>query len=173
MDKKKANDKINQLVEKELDECKKQLEEYKNKYLRSLADYQNLEKRINNEKEELKKELNKNLILKILTILDDIDKAEIFIKDVGLKIIKDKFIQLLRNEGVEEIDLNNGIFDPNLAEAVEVVEGKEDNKIVEVLRKGYKYQGKVIRVALVKVSKKKIPTETEKIKQERLKGDDV
>jgi len=172
MDKKKTNEKINQL-EKELDDCKKQLEEYKNKYLRSLADYQNLEKRVNSEKEELKKELNKNLILKILTILDDIDKAEIFIKDAGLKIIKDKFIQLLKSEGVEEIDLNNGMFDPNLAEAVEVVEGKEDNKIVEVLRKGYKYQGKVIRVALVKVSKKKIPTESEKMNQERLKEDNM
>lgn len=153
MDKKKHEEKILKL-EKELDEAKKQIEEYKNKYLRSLADYQNFEKRVNQEKDEIRKIANKSLLLKFLPILDDLDKAEIFVKDEGLKIIKNKFLQFLKDEGVEEIDLLGKVFDPHLAEAVAIVEGKEDNKIVEVVRKGYRYGDQVLRVAQVKVSKR-------------------
>jgi len=170
MSKKQQEEKI-VLLEKEIEELKKQVEEYKNKYLRALADYQNLEKRVLKEKEQMKEELSKNLILKILAILDDIEKAEIFIKDQGLRMIKDKFIQMLKNEGVEEVEIKDNQFDPNIAEAIDVVEGKEDNKIVEVVRKGYQYNGKIIRVAQVKVSKKKVTKETDKVKQELLKGE--
>jgi molecular chaperone GrpE len=153
MDKKKHEEKILKL-EKDLDEAKKQIEEYKNKYLRSLADYQNFEKRVNQEKDEIRKIANKSLLLKFLPILDDLDKAEIFVKDEGLKIIKNKFLQFLKDEGVEEIDLLGKVFDPHLAEAVSIVQGKEDDKIVEVVRKGYRYGDQVLRVAQVKVSKR-------------------
>ena len=52
------------------------------------------------------------------------------------------------------MDLLKKDFDPNLAEAIDIVPGKDNNKIVEVLRKGYKFEDKIIRVAQVKVSKK-------------------
>jgi molecular chaperone GrpE len=153
MDKKKQEEKIFKL-EEELNKEKKQIEEYKNRYLRSLADYQNFEKRVNQEKDEIRKTANKILLLKFLSVLDDIYQAEIFVKDEGLRIIKNKFIQLLNNEGVEEIEVLGKVFDPHLSEAVAIVEGKEDNKIVEVVRKGYRYGDQVLRVAQVKVSKK-------------------
>ena len=86
--------------------------------------------------------------------MDDLEKAEIFIKDPGLKLIFDKLKQVLKDEEVEEILLAGKEFDPHFAEAIEVVEGKEDNKIVEVLRKCYKFKGKILRVAQVRVSKK-------------------
>lgn len=133
----------------------KQINEYKNKYLRALADYQNFENRIREEKEAIKKTANQELILKLLPFLDNLDKAEVFIKDPGLKIIKDNFYKTLKSEGLEEIDLIGREFDPYVSEVVDVIEGKQDNIIVEVLRKGYKYHGKVIRIAHVKVSKKK------------------
>ncbi|HEX7543102.1 MAG TPA: nucleotide exchange factor GrpE [Patescibacteria group bacterium] len=156
MDNKKIKEdkKDNQKFQVEIDQLKQQVEEFKNKYLRALADYQNLEKRIGEERFELIKMANKNLLIKILPFLDNLEKAEVFIKDQGLKISKDHFLQILKETGLEEIDILNKDFDPISAEAVDIVPGKEENKIVEVLRKGYKFEDKIIRVAQVKVSKK-------------------
>ncbi|MEK7597528.1 MAG: nucleotide exchange factor GrpE [Patescibacteria group bacterium] len=141
-------------LKQEIGELKKKLEEANNKYLRALADYQNLEKRVGEERFELMKMSNKNLLVKILPFLDNLEKAEVFVKDPGLKISKDHFFQILKEAGLEEMDLLNKDFDPNFAEAVDIVSGKEDNKVVEVIRKGYKFEDKIIRVAQVKVSKK-------------------
>ncbi|MFA6017411.1 MAG: nucleotide exchange factor GrpE [Patescibacteria group bacterium] len=133
---------------------KQQIDEFKNKYLRAIADYQNLEKRMSEERFELMKMANKNLLIKILPFLDNLEKAEVFVKDQGLKISKDHFIQILKETGMEELDVLNKDFDPVFAEAIDIVPGKEDNKVIEVLRKGYKFEDKIIRVAQVKVSKK-------------------
>ncbi|MCX7881258.1 MAG: nucleotide exchange factor GrpE [Patescibacteria group bacterium] len=141
-------------LKKQLEELKKIGEEYKNKYLRALADYQNLEKRVKQEKEEMVRRTNQQLIIKILPIIDDLEKAAIFVKDEGLKIIKNKMIQFLKNEGVEEIDVLNKTFDPYLCEAVEIVKGEEDDKVVAVIKKGYRQGEKILRVAQVKVMKK-------------------
>ena len=137
-----------------IDKFTQEIDILKNKYLRALADYQNLEKRVRDERYELIKIANQGLLIKILPFLDNLEKAEIFIKDQGLKISKDHFLQILKETGLEEINLLNKDFDPNLAEAVDIVPGKEDNKVVEVLRKGYKFEDKILRVAQVKVSKK-------------------
>jgi len=149
MDKKKKEEKI-----KELENLKKELEDYKNKYLRALADYQNLEKRVIEEKELIVKTANKNLILKLLPFLDALDKAEVFVKDQGLKIVKENLIKVLKEIGVEEIDVLNKPFDPMTSEAIDIVAFDKDNIVVEVLRKGYKFQDKILRVAQVKVGKK-------------------
>jgi len=149
MDKKKKEEKI-----KELENLKKELEDYKNKYLRALADYQNLEKRVIEEKELIVKTANKNLILKLLPFLDALDKAEVFVKDQGLKIVKENLIKVLKEIGVEEIDVLNKPFDPITSEAIDIVASDKDNIVVEVLRKGYKFQDKILRVAQVKVGKK-------------------
>jgi molecular chaperone GrpE len=138
----------------EIVSLKQQVDEFKNKYLRAIADYQNLEKRIGEERFELMKMANKNLLIKILPFLDNLEKAEMFIKDPGLKISKDHFIQILKETGLVEMNLLNKDFDPNFAEAIDIVAGKEDNKIVEILKKGYMFEDKIIRIAQVKVSKK-------------------
>ena len=87
----------------EIENLQKQSEEFKNKYLRALADYQNLEKRVGEERFELMKVGNKNLLIKIIPFLDNLEKAEVFVKDQGLKISKDHFMQILREAGLEEI----------------------------------------------------------------------
>ena len=133
---------------------KQQVDEFKNKYLRAIADYQNLEKRVGEERFELMKMANKNLLIKILPFLDNLEKAELFVKDEGLKISKDHFMQILKEAGLVEMELVNKDFDPVYAEAIDIVPGKEDNKVVEVLKKGYMLEDKIIRVAQVKVSKK-------------------
>lgn len=154
MDKTKTKKPVIDKFTQEIDNLKQQAEEFKNKYLRALADYQNLEKRIDQERFELMKMGNKNLLIKIIPFLDNLEKAEVFVRDPGLKISKDHFMQILKEAGLEEMDLLGKIFDPNFAEAVDIVPGKEDNKIMEVLRKGYQFENKIIRVAQVKVSKK-------------------
>ncbi|GIW64131.1 MAG: protein GrpE [Patescibacteria group bacterium] len=163
MDKKKQNDKKKEEFEKEIidlknqiEELKKQVEDIKNKYLRALADYQNLEKRIIDEKEKIIKNANKNLILKLLPFLDILDKAEVFIKDQGLKMAKDELLQVLKEEGLEEIDVLNKVFDPEVAEAIDIVKGEKDNIVIEVLRKGYKLNNVILRVAQVRVTKNKL-----------------
>lgn len=141
--------------ETEIESLRKQVEEYKNKYLRALADYQNFEKRIYEEKEEIRVNANRTLIIKLLSFLDSLDKAEVFVKDANLKLVKDNFHKLLKEEGLEEIKVLGKEFDPYQAEVVDLVEGEKENIVVEVLRKGYLLNGKIIRVAQVKVSKSK------------------
>lgn len=137
-----------------IEELKKLVEEYKHKYLRALADYQNFEKRVNEQKEEQIKNTTKKIVLNMLPFLDNLEKAEVFLKDEGLEMIKKQFQQALEKEGLKEIDVLGKEFDPHLAEAIDVVEGDKDNIITEVARKGYMLGDKVIRVAQVKVSKK-------------------
>jgi len=156
-DAKKANISLleeNKKLKFELDKAKKESEEFKNKYLRALADYQNYEKRVSEDKEQIGQLAIRNVLLKILPFLDNLNKAEIFIKDEGLTMIINKYGETLKELGVEEIDILGKQFDPHLAEAIEVVEGKEDNIVKEILRKGYMHNGKVLRVAQVKVTKK-------------------
>ncbi|OGK11821.1 nucleotide exchange factor GrpE [Candidatus Roizmanbacteria bacterium RIFCSPLOWO2_01_FULL_37_12] len=141
-------------IKKENEELKKQIEDFKNKYLRALADYQNYEKRVKVEKDQVSQTVTKNVLLKLLPFLDNLDKAQAFVKDNGLKMIKDNFFKALQEIGLEEIQVLGKPFDPYTAEAIDIVEGKDDNIIVEVLRKGYKYKGQILRVAQAKVSKK-------------------
>lgn len=148
------NKKTKQGQNVEIEKLKQEVEEFRNKYLRALADYQNLEKRIIQEKEEIKKTGEKQLILKLLPFLDNLEKAEVFIKDHGLKQVKDSFCQLLKSERLEELDVLGKQFDPLTAEVIDIVKGEKDNMVVKILRKGYKFGDKILRVAQVKVSKK-------------------
>lgn len=153
--KKKENKKVENIkITDETEQLKKQAEENKNKYLRALADYQNLEKRILGERKTVIENANKNLILRLLPFLDNLDKAEVFVKDQGLKMAKDHFFQTLKEIGLEELDVLNKPFDPIYCEAIDIVKGDKDNVVVDVLRKGYKLGDLILRVAQVKVSKK-------------------
>lgn len=136
------------------DKKKKPADEFKNKYFRALADYQNLEKRVREEREAIVKNANAHLILRLLPFLDSLDKAEIFIKDEGLTLVKEQFQKTLKEVGLEELDVLGKEFDPYTVEVVDMVEGENDNVVVEVLRKGYQFNGKILRVAQVKVTKK-------------------
>ncbi len=130
-------------------------DEYKTKYLRALADYQNLDKRIANERVNIRTNTLRDVAVQILPFLDHLEKAEMFVKDKGLSMIKSQYIQILKDIGIEEINVLNTPFDPHTAEAIEVVEGEKDNIIVEIVRKGYKYKEFLLRPAQVKVEKPK------------------
>ena len=132
-----------------------QLNDLENKWKRALADYANLEKRIDNEKQSFVKYSNLKLLEKLLPILDDLEAAENHLKDQGLKIILNKLKEILKSEGVEEIKTHGEEFNPELMEAIEIIEGPK-NKVMEVLRKGYLLEGKVLRIAKVKVGGVKV-----------------
>jgi molecular chaperone GrpE len=135
--------------------CGNEAEEYKNKYLRALADYTNLERRTYDQIEKSQMRARKNLLSKFIDILDTLYQAEVFVKDAGLVMVKDNFLKMLKSEGIEEMDLKGKEYDPYLAEAIDVVEDeKNDNKVIDVISRGYKLGDEIIRVAKVRVGKK-------------------
>ena len=112
--------------------------ELENKLKRALADYDNLKKRLDKERGEVIKFANEVLLLKVLGIVD------------GLELALGQFWQLLKEEGVEEIKVKaEDKFDPEVMEAV----GGEGEKVGQVLQRGYKLHGRVVRAVRVKIGK--------------------
>lgn len=132
--------------------AKKRIEELENQVKRALADYQNLEKRVQEDKKEWIRSANRELILRILLVLDTLTTASIHSDDANLKVSVAQFLDVLKGEGVEKIETVGKPFDPTHMEAVTTAEG-EENKILEEIRAGYTLHGKVLRVAQVKVGR--------------------
>jgi len=137
-------------VKIKIEELEKQKAEATEKYLRCLADYQNLEKRVKAEREDFVRFANKELILKLLDVLDTFEKVEAHLKDEGSSLAVKQFQDVLRTEGLEKIEIFGKQFNPEEAECVETVEG-ETGKIIEEIKAGYRLKGKIIRTARVKV----------------------
>ena len=129
-----------------------QINELKDQLARSLADYSNLEKRIETQRQIYVTLATTSIVDKMLIVLDDFQLAQSHLNDNGLKIALDKFLSVLKTEGVEEIEAINKEFDPSLMDCIEVAEGKQ-NHVVAVRRPGYKLNGQVIRPAQVVVGK--------------------
>ncbi|MFH1602038.1 MAG: nucleotide exchange factor GrpE [Candidatus Shapirobacteria bacterium] len=117
---------------------------------RALADYRNLECRIEKEISHFKKNSALRLIDKLLGVLDDLERAESHLEDKGLAIAVNQFKEVLLSEGVKEIKSKGEMFDPELMDCVEMGEGKQ-NLVVKTLNKGYTLDGRVVRPAKVRV----------------------
>jgi molecular chaperone GrpE len=133
----------------------------KNQLARVLADYDNLTKRVEREREEFGKLANARLIIKLLSIYDMLEGAQLHLKDSGLAITIEEFVKVLEDEEFEKIKTNVGDkFDEEIHEAVEVIIPQADGKdkvgtIAEVILTGWKVkEGSVVRPAKVKVYKK-------------------
>ncbi len=146
----KHNNKNEQHKSKEIELLQQKAEDFENKYKRALADYTNLQRRSEEEKEKFIKFANEVLIVKILEIFDDLEQSQKHIKDEGLSKVVDKFKKFLNDNGVEEVESEGKDFDPEIHEAIESVEG-ETNKVIKVHRKGYKFFNKPLRTAIVAV----------------------
>ena len=150
-------------LKKKLEDCQKQKEEYLAGWQRARADFLNYKKEEMERIKEILKYGNENLILKILPILDNFEKAEKEIPDdkkndkllEGLFQIKTQFQDFLKNQGIEEIKTIGEKFDPNFQEVVEEVEKAdcESGTVIEEAQKGYTIHGKVLRPAKVKIVK--------------------
>ncbi len=134
----------------------KQVEEWKGKYLRALADYQNLEKRTYAEKEEIRKYASEALLRQLLPVLDSFELAQKHLNDNGLTLALKEWYAFLSDRGVAKLNTVGREFDPHEMECVEVVAG-EENKVLEEVLPGYKLFDRVLRVAQVKVGTKEEP----------------
>lgn len=136
-----------------------EIEELKNQLLRLQADFVNYKNRTEREKSNSIILANEGLILKLLPVLDNFNRAfaHVNLEDDAVKgfvMIKDQFESILKSEMVEEIESDGATFDPNLHNAVmtESKEGVESGIVLETFEKGYKIKDKVIRPSMVKVS---------------------
>ena len=149
-------------------ELQKLVEENKvlqDKVLRVTAEMQNMKRRMEEERSNLLKYEGEDFIKSILPIADNFERAigvneeglsEEVVKYLnGFKMIYSNLSSILQSNQVEIIDAINKPFDPNTMDAVMTEENSEvePNTVLDVLQKGYTYKGKVIRHAMVKVSK--------------------
>lgn len=139
--------------EEDIEELELKLEEAENKYRRALADYHNLQKRVQEEKTDWIRAANKELLLRMLPVLDTLMMANKHVEDAGLKVSINQFLDTLKAEGVTKIKTVGEEFNPHLMDCVQTVDGDE-NKVIEEARPGYMIYDKVLRPAQVIVGKK-------------------
>ena len=139
----------------------REIEHLKNQLARALADYDNLRKRTEREREDFGRVAKVMLIARLLSIYDMLEEAQKHLKDSGLAITIEEFTKVLKEEGIEKIDVKAGdAFNEEVHEAVEVTDlnsdGKDkEGKITEIVLSGWRLvDGVVLRHAKVKVTKK-------------------
>lgn len=137
----------------EAHEWEEKLADSETKYKRALADYQNLEKRVRDEKGEWIKAANRELLLRMLPLLDTFSLAVVHSKDQTFSVVMQQFADVLKDEGVEKIKTVGEIFDPHHMEAIDTIEG-EEGKVIEEVRPGYMLYGRLLRPAQVRVGQK-------------------
>lgn len=148
----------------ELQKAKEEAAEYKDKYLRLLAENENTRKRMQKERQEMTQFAVQNLIVDFLNPIDHMQNALRFSDQMsgevkhwalGFNMILTQFMDVLTNNGVIAVDSVGKPFDPHFHEAVEVAETSDvpPGTIVEEFVRGYRMGDKSIRPARVKVSK--------------------
>lgn len=156
-----AEDKTTELtVEEQLEAAKKEVEQYKDKYLRAVAEFDNYRKRTLKEKAELLLNGSEKAVCAFLPILDDFERAiadkteDVNAIKEGVQIIFNKFNKTLESLGVRKIETEGKDFDVDFHEAVAMVPGMGDDKkgkVIDCVQTGYQLNDKVIRHAKVAV----------------------
>ena len=147
-------------------------ENWKDKYLRALAEQENMRKRIGREKQEMLSFGIENAISEFLGAIDNFENGLRFgmsvegpVKNwaVGFEMILSQFKEVLYNHGIVSFHSEGNMFDPQIHEAVEIVETTEhpDGMIMHEFTKGYKSAARTVRAARVKVAKHPQITATE------------
>ena len=145
-----------------LEKAQEQIDELKDKYLRSVAEFDNYRKRTLKEKAELILNGSEKAIAAVLPILDDMERAiangekteDLNVLREGMSLIYTKFQKVLESIGVKEIETADADFDTDVHEAIAMVPGMGDDKkgkVLDCVQKGYKLNDKVIRHAKVAV----------------------
>lgn len=129
---------------------KEQLKAAEEQRLRALADYQNLEKRVASQQQQFVKLATAGFILRLLPVLDHLERAVTHLKEPGLEIIIKQFREVLESEGVKPFIALSQPFNHQTMECIESVPGKKE-LVVEVVETGYLIGDQVLRLAKVKV----------------------
>ncbi|MCF8322141.1 MAG: nucleotide exchange factor GrpE [Flavobacterium sp.] len=154
------SDEMDSKIEERVEEISKEeqlsqdLSSEKDKFLRLFAEFENYKRRTTKERIELFKTANQEVLLALLPVLDDFDRAMIEINKSadelltkGVELIHEKLKSTLVSKGLELVDVNSGdVFDADFAEAITQIPAPNmKGKIVDVLEKGYKLGDKIIR----------------------------
>ncbi|RJQ55578.1 MAG: nucleotide exchange factor GrpE [Actinobacteria bacterium] len=157
-------------LEKEMGDMRASLErkttecaEYRDTLLRLQAEFENYRKRMVREQTQFLERAIEVFVLQLLPIIDNLERAIAASEEKhdlekladGVKITHSQILDLFKKEGIEIVDPDGQEFDPTVMHAVLTVETEDyaDNTVVEVLQKGYVLKGKVVRPAMVKVSR--------------------
>ena len=149
--------------EAQLAKAQNEIADLKDKYLRQAAEFDNYRKRVATEKGELVRNGGARVMTAILPILDDFERAhenmdkmeDVAAVKEGVQLIIDKFLKLLKQEGLEKMDVVGKPFDVDFHEAIAMVPGQPDEmrgKVIDCVQSGYKMNDKVIRHAKVAVA---------------------
>lgn len=149
-------------IDEELAKKQAEYDELHGKYLRIYSEFDNFRKRTTREKLDLIDTANEKLMLDILPVVDDFERAMMSMKDAGdvksvqegVVLIFNKLKGILERNGLEEIDCLEKEFDPEIHEALTKIPApkkKLRGKVVDQIQKGYKLKNKVIRFAKVVV----------------------
>jgi molecular chaperone GrpE len=143
-------------------QLEQQVNDFQDKYIRLMAEFDNFRKRSLKERSELIKTAGEDILTSILPVIDDferglaaMEKAEdVEAVKIGVTLIYSKFKEFLSQRGVKEIEAVNQNFDVDLHEALTKIPAPSDElkgKVVDVIQKGYYLQEKVIRYSKVVV----------------------
>lgn len=159
-----AEDTIVELKGSELKALKDGLADYKDKYVRLYAEFDNARKRMEREKMEFVKYANEGLIVEFLGILDNLDRSVASARDrhedytaflKGVELVMAQVYEMLKKQQVTPIEALNKKFDPNCHEVLmqEETSDVEEGIVLEEFQKGYMLDKKVVRTSKVKLSK--------------------
>jgi len=162
---KSGDEKCQEAVQDAIDEkelLKRQLEDLNDKHLRLIAEYDNFRKRTLKEKMELSKSAGESILLGLLPVIDDFDRAldhldsasDLKAVKEGIDLIYNKFKNFLKQQGVSEIETKEQEFDSETHEAITKIPAPSEElkgKIIDCVQKGYKLNDKVIRYPKVVV----------------------
>lgn len=148
----------------QLENVQSELQEMKDKYLRLVAEFDNYRRRTSKERIELIQTANKEVIISMLEVLDDFERAvkqmesteDLQAVKEGVQLISGKFKNILQAKGVRELPSLNEPFDPELHDAITEVPAPSDDlkgKVLDNVQKGYFLNDKLIRHAKVVVGK--------------------
>ncbi|MBR2416308.1 MAG: nucleotide exchange factor GrpE [Bacteroidaceae bacterium] len=151
-----------ELLQKQLDEANEKVASLEDKYLRQVAEFDNYRKRTIKEKAELIKNGGEKAIESILPVLDDFERAiQNMSKDesaadmlTGVELIYNKFIGILKQNGLQKIETEGKDFDTDYHEAIAMIPAPEESlkgKVLDCVQTGYILNDKVIRHAKVAV----------------------
>lgn len=140
------------VVREEFDALQDLAGKLENQYKRAIADYQNLQRRVQEEKSEWIRTANKDLILKLLDVLDTLMLAQKHLQDPGLGLSIQKFLDILQKDGVTLFVTLGLNYDPALMNVVSTKKVEKDDmkgKVVEEVTSGFMQYDKILRAANV------------------------
>ena len=166
-------------LKERVEELEKKNEELNDRLIRRLAEFENYKKRTDLEKSEIFKYAAESFIVKVLAVHEDLQRSLSHIEDEnkdalrdGLKLVAEKFTQILDDQGVKKIDAMGKEFDHDYHEALLQQPSKEfpPNTVINEVESGYMYKDKVLKHAKVIVSQE-VVNETEEVKEENNSGE--